>query len=109
VAVAEEDVTRPTESPVTEQTSTATTIHTLLLFASSRRTRGPPAGSPVDAAADRSGGGVGGDVDGAAPLFGLPAIGCCSDIALDTGRLGSVSSGSVDSWSFTVVLLSGGL
>jgi hypothetical protein len=49
VAVAEEDVMRPTDSPVTEQMSAAATIQALLLFDSSRRTLGQRACSAPEA------------------------------------------------------------
>jgi hypothetical protein len=97
VAVAEEDMARPTESPITEQTSAAATIQALLLFDSSRRTLGQRACSAPDAEVHLTGGGVGGGVGGAAPPpTALPATDR-SDVALDTGRPGKVSSGFVDS------------
>jgi hypothetical protein len=101
VPVADEELARPNESPVTEQTSTTPRIQTLLLFASSRCTLGQRSCSSVDAAADWSGGGFDGEVGGAT----APATGC-SDAALDTGRLEKISSGPGDSQSFTVAFLS---
>jgi hypothetical protein len=98
VSVADEDVMRLTESPITEHTAAAT-IPALLRFDTSRRTLGQCGCSSAPAEVADSGGGVG----GAAPLTDLPATGF-SDASLDT-RSAKGSLGSFDSYSFMVALL----
>ena len=93
VTVAEEDATRPTESPVTKQMSAAATIQILLRSDSCRRTLGQRVCSAMDVDVDESGEGGNGEV---LALAGPSATGC-SDVALDTGRPGGSSSKLVDS------------
>jgi len=104
VAVADEDATRPTDSPITEQIRATATIQALFLFDSSRRSVGQRACPALDAAVARSGGGNCGEVGREArPLTACSAT-SCSDVALDTGSTGRVSSGCGD-WSSLMVAL----
>jgi hypothetical protein len=76
VAVAEGDVARPTETPVTEHTSTAATIHRLFLFARNLRSFGRRAWLAVGTEADPSGEDAGG---------GSGAVPASPDVELDPG------------------------
>ena len=90
VAVAQGAVARPTESPITEHTSAAATIHLLLLFDSNRRTLGQRDCLAMVTESDQSGedAGWGG---GAAPDSPERPATDRPDVALDTGRSGWVS------------------
>jgi hypothetical protein len=60
VAVAEGDVARPTESPITPHSTAAATIHRLFLFDTNRRTRGQRASFAIVTETDPSGEDAGG-------------------------------------------------
>jgi hypothetical protein len=84
------------ESAITAHASAAATIHPLILFDSNRHTLGQPACLGMVIESDKSGEDAGGT--GAAPPAPpeLPATDGL-DVALDTGRAGSLSSGFVGS------------
>jgi hypothetical protein len=91
VAVAE-DAPQAAESPITALISAAAMIHRLLLFDSNPRTPGRSSclamvTEAVESGEDAAGG-------GAAPPPELPATGG-PDVALETGRAGTVSGGLV--------------
>jgi hypothetical protein len=95
VAVAE-DVPQAAESPITAHISTAAMIHPLLLFDSNRLTPGRRSCLAMVTETDQSGEDAGGG-GGAAPVPPeLPATGG-PDVALETGRAGTVSWGLVGS------------
>lgn len=83
--MADEDATRPTDSPITEQIRATETIQARFLFDSSRRTVGQCACPALDAAVATSGGGDGGEVGREAPPLAACSATGCSDVALDTG------------------------
>jgi hypothetical protein len=93
--VADGDVARPMESPITAHNSAAATIHPLILFVSNRHVLDQNACWAPVVAADGSGEDTGGR-GGAAPPSELPAT-SDADIGLEPGPAGRVSRGPVGS------------
>jgi hypothetical protein len=91
VAVAE-DVPQAAENPITAHISAAAMIHRLFPFDSNRRTPGRRRWLALVTEADESDE----DPDGAPSPAELPATGG-PDVALETGRVGTVTRGLVGS------------
>jgi hypothetical protein len=98
-AVAEEDVARPTDSPITAHISAAAAIHPPILFDSNRHTRGQRSRWAVVTEAELSGDEAGAEDAGPAPPD-PPAIDG-PDGAPDMGPASRFSSGFIGSYSFT--------
>jgi hypothetical protein len=90
------DVLQAAESPITAHISTGAMIHRLLLFDSNRRTPGRRSSLAMVTEADESGEDAGGG-GGAAPASPELSTTGGPDVALGTGRAGTVSWGLVGS------------
>ena len=95
VAVAE-DVPQAAESPITTLISTTAMIHRILLFDSNRRTPGRRSCLAMVTEAAESGEDAGGGGNTALAPPELPATDV-PDVALETGRAGTLSPGIVGS------------
>lgn len=105
-ADAEEDVARPTESPITGAKTAAATIRPIFLFGSNRRTLGQPVCRAIATEADPPGADSTGKGATASDLPGPAATGGIG-VALERARSGSTRRGFVDSYSFMIAVLLG--